>query len=188
MERETLYINLFGGPSISKSTTGAGVFNLLKLHDIDAEIVTEFAKDLVWEERINTLRDQRYIFGKQYHRIWRLNGKVDIVVTDSPLFLSVIYGKLNSAVQESFYEDVLTAVDEFANFNIILTRTKKYNQNGRIQTEDKAREIDLMIRDSLDEYGHKYIIVPGDYDAPNKIVEIVLEKFDKKVEYKISKI
>ena len=83
---------------------------------------------------------------------------------------------------------MLTAVDEFVNFNIILTRTKKYNQNGRMQTEDEAREIDLMIRDSLDEYGHKYIIVPGDYDAPNKILEIVLEKFDKKVEYKISKI
>ena len=46
-----LCVNLFGGPGIGKSTTAAGVFNLLKLHGIETELITEFAKDLVWEER-----------------------------------------------------------------------------------------------------------------------------------------
>ncbi len=54
-------VNLFGGPSAGKSTTAAGVFALLKLHDLRSELVTEFAKDLTWEKREKTLNNQYYI-------------------------------------------------------------------------------------------------------------------------------
>jgi len=60
----TLIVNLFGGPSSGKTTMAAGLFCLLKMHGIDCELVTEFAKDLVWEERFKTLKNQQYIFGK----------------------------------------------------------------------------------------------------------------------------
>ncbi len=185
MEKETLYINLFGGPSISKSTTAAGVFTLLKLHDIDSEIVTEFAKDLVWENRISTLKDQRYLFGKQYHRLWRLKGNVDVVVTDSPLLLGIVYAKLNNYSNELFYNDIIGAIGEFNNFNIMLTRTKKYNPNGRLQTEEEAKKLDLLIENSLNEYNYDYTKVLGNYDAANTITEIILKNFGQELKYKI---
>ena len=58
---------------------------------VNAELVTEFAKDKVWEESKAVFQNQQYIFGKQYFRLTRLEGKVDVVVTDSPILLSAYY-------------------------------------------------------------------------------------------------
>jgi ABC-type glutathione transport system ATPase component len=55
---ETIMVNIYGGPGCGKSTTAAGVFTLLKIHKIDCELVTEFAKDLTWENRHKTLENQ----------------------------------------------------------------------------------------------------------------------------------
>lgn len=66
-----LVVNLFGGPGSGKSTCAAGVFTLLKLSGVNAELVTEYAKDLTWEKRHVTLANQHYIFGKQLQRLKR---------------------------------------------------------------------------------------------------------------------
>ena len=55
--------------------------------------LVEYAKDKVWEESTEVFKNQAYIFGKQYFRISRLNDKVDVVVTDSPILLSSFYSK-----------------------------------------------------------------------------------------------
>ena len=78
-----LIINLFGAPGAGKSTGAAYVFSQLKAAGINAELVTEFAKDKVWEETKAVFESQAYIFGKQYLRISRLVGKVDVASTES---------------------------------------------------------------------------------------------------------
>lgn len=81
-------INLLSGPGAGKSTTAAGLFYQMKLKGINVELITEYAKDMTWEERYNTLSNQLYIFAKQYSRQLRVKNKVDYIVTDSPLLLS----------------------------------------------------------------------------------------------------
>ena len=44
-----LVVNLFGVPGAGKSTGAAYIFSKLKLVGINAELITEFAKDKVWE-------------------------------------------------------------------------------------------------------------------------------------------
>ena len=49
---------VFGGPGCGKSTLMARIFAELKTRGYDCEMVTEFAKDLVWEKRDETFKDE----------------------------------------------------------------------------------------------------------------------------------
>ena len=88
-----IVVNLFGVPGAGKSTGAAYVFSKLKMQGINAELVTEFAKDMVWENNNKVLMNQEYIFGSQSYRLDRLRDKVDVIVTDCPLFLTAFYNK-----------------------------------------------------------------------------------------------
>jgi hypothetical protein len=183
--KEALIINLFGGPGISKSTTAAGVFSLLKLHDVECELVTEFAKELVWEERKLTLKNQQYIFGEQYHRLWRVADKVDVVITDCPLLLGVVYGSINKNINTAFINNVLKSIEEFDNINVVLNRVKKYSQNGRNETEEQAKEIDKKIIETFNISKMWYTKVDGNYEGINDITEIILSRFSKEIKFRM---
>lgn len=64
-----IVVNFFGGPGAGKSTTSAHLFSLLKMSEINCELVTEFAKDLTWSESVKMLGFQPYVFGEQAWRI-----------------------------------------------------------------------------------------------------------------------
>lgn len=177
-----IVINLFSGPGCGKSTTAAGVFSLLKLHGVNAEYVPEFAKDLTWEERHKTLANQYYIWAKQYHRMWRLRDEVDVIVTDSPLLLTLMYGEICETHRSTV---VSTFNDIFDNVNYFLLREKKYNPKGRSQTEQEAREIDTNICDMLDENNVVCTRVPGNFYGIDTITRLVLQRLGKKTKYLI---
>lgn len=138
MMKKTIVINLIGGPCSGKSTTAAGVFYLLKKAGINCEMALEFAKDKVWEESFRTLDDQIYIFAKQYHKLWRLKNKVDVIITDSPLLLSLYFDKEKSY---NFSNLILECYNKFDNVNYFLVPPQNYEESGRIQTKSEAREI-----------------------------------------------
>lgn len=142
-----LVVNFFGGPGSRKSTTRAKLFANLKVRGINCEEAPEYAKDIVWEERFNILNQQIYILAKQDHRLRRLDGKVDVAITDSPLVLSSIYGKNESP---EFHAVVRQLFDSYRNFNVYLQRGETpYNPAGRTQSLIEAKALDLEIADFL---------------------------------------
>lgn len=123
-QKPTLIVNFFAGPGTGKSTTAAGVFSELKWRGIDCEIAAEYAKEQVWAENFGPLSCQPYVFGKQLYRLHRLRGNVDVVLTDSPLLLSLIYGEKEGV---EFRRFVLSVYNRFNNLNFFLQRQKGYN-------------------------------------------------------------
>ena len=151
---ETKIINLFGGPGCGKSTTASGIFYELKKRGYECELSPEFAKDKVWEDSLRTLDDQIYIFGKQYHRIWRLIGKVEYIICDSPLLNSVIYDSTDNQYLKGL---VVSEFKKMNNINVFIERGNVFVQNGRNQDEEESKHIDSKIIDLLDEIGEKYV-------------------------------
>ena len=168
-----MIVNLFGGPGTGKSTSMAHIFAELKWRNIECEMAPEYAKDKVWEQTVAVLENQMYIFGKQHHRIWRLAPVVDVVVTDSPLILSCIYGR---KMTPEFKAIVLQSFNVFDNFNIMLTRTKPYHPKGRLQTESEARDIDAEIRTLLMREGIPFTDYIAERESIGKIVDDICER------------
>lgn len=165
-----LVVNLAAGPGAGKSTTASGVFFKLKTAGYNCELVTEYAKDATWDESNKKLENQIYILGKQYHRLWRVVPKVDIVVTDSPLFLTIVYGEHEP---DSFRSLVLDLFHKNQNLVYFLERVKKYNPVGRNQSEQEARQIDAAVLNCLLDNNIAFETLQGDSDAVDHIVEDV---------------
>lgn len=166
-------VNLFGGPGVGKSTTAAGLFFLMKQAPHEVELVTEYAKELVWAKRESMFRQQHYVFAKQSDRLERLRGKVDWVVTDAPLLLSIVYGRETSQEHSGFEQYVNDVSNSHSNVNIFLHREKPYNASGRTQTAEQAISLDAKIFDLLVGLSRPFHWVKGNEHAPWTIYELI---------------
>jgi len=177
-------INLFGGPGSGKSTTAAGLFYFMKLRHLNVELVTEYAKDLLWSDRLTNMQEQQeYIFAKQNYRLHRLRDKVDYVVTDSPLLLSYVYSKANHEHQsvpdwpayDTFLKFVVTSFNTYDNCNILLHRPDTFQQAGRDRDEKQSKDIDIRIAQMLYELDIPHIAFNTDDNTINNIMDIIGE-------------
>lgn len=141
----TTYINLFGGPGVGKSTTAASLFVEMKKAGLKVELVTEVAKDFVWEDRSTTLTIQPYITIKQFRNLVRLKGKVDYVITDAPILLGCMYAdRYAPTLPLSYKQFIVDLHNQELNpsVNIVLQRSFEYDSTGRYQTKQEAEEFD----------------------------------------------
>ena len=171
-----LLVNLCGAPGAGKSTGAAYIFSKLKMKGINAELVTEYAKDKVWEESTKLIQDQLYVFGNQWHRLSRLRNKVDVVITDSPLLLSLVYNPDKELFGKDFENLVVNLSKSFnERLNYFINRVKPYNENGRLQTEAEANELSLIIKQIFINNDEKLFDVDGDLEGYDSIVLDVCE-------------
>lgn len=185
--KNTLVVNLIGGQGSGKSTMMANLFAWLKWHNVDCEMCTEFAKELVWEERKETFKDELYIFAKQNHRLFRCNGKVDVIITDRPLIMSavynMVYGDSEDVHWNGVYEHLVNETfDKYNNFNVFLERVKPFNPNGRNETEEQAKEFDKKFKYYLDFMDIPYIQFAGTESSVPLIGELVLKRLENEGE------
>lgn len=171
----SLVVNFYGGPGSGKSTLAAGVFYELKQRATNVELSREYAKDIVWRGTEVLLEDQIYVFAKQRRRIKDLEHKVDIIVTDSPIMMSLIYGKGES---NSFRELVREENAKHNNLNMFVKRDpdRPYNPSGRYQTKEQAEALDKEMLDMLHQNKQEYKLVTS--NDPGLVIWFIKEKLN----------
>ena len=175
---QTIIVNLFGAPGAGKSTGAAYIFSKIKMAGVNAELVTEFAKDKVWEESKEVFNNQIYIFGKQSFKISRVMNKVDIIITDSPIILSSFYNS-DETIQEELDALVMKTFNSYNNMNYFIERVKPYQEKGRFQTEEESDQIADEVSTLLDEKKVDYEVIAGDTEGYDYIVKQILHKLGK---------
>jgi hypothetical protein len=165
----TTVINLLGGPNCGKSTVAAELYAQMKRKHMNVEMVREVAKEWAWEGKKIGPFEQIAIIGEQIKRESSLFGKVDYIVTDSPVVLGAFYFEHNHKQKfmgEMVYDYYKFAKSKDIKFeHYIIPRTDEpYNQIGRFETEEQAKDIDSAI--------HFYMFQGNDH---SKIVNNILK-------------
>ena len=113
MAKQSIVVNLFAGPGAGKTTCAWEIASELKKRGYEAEYVSEYAKEFVWDNNMEmldgSLKHQQMLYNEQLHRITRLLGKVDFIVTDSPTLLSAQYLK---EPNEEFKNKIIESLKE----------------------------------------------------------------------------
>lgn len=161
-------INFFGGPGAGKSTAASGLFYELKKRWFRAELVTEFAKELVWSGSSHMLSHQNFIFATQENRLARLEGQVDVAVSDSPLLLSAYYAP--DHYQISFKQSVFDFFESYSNINIFVRRSHQYSAAGRLQNQEEADAISQTMEDFLLDNGIPYYAITASDASPRYLL------------------
>jgi len=174
----TTVINLYGGPGTGKSTYAAFLFSLLKQKGLDAELVTEYVKQWAWDGKQPVNYDQFYLFGKQAKKEYSLFGKVDYVVTDSPMLVCAYYSGLYGTPEQGtlfrhMYQTYIKMCEasgvEIKHY--FLKRLKPYNPKGRFQNEQQAKDIDLELKIFMKSLGIKFEEIDGSKEALEQLSE-----------------
>ena len=177
----TVVVNMLGGSGIGKSTTAAGLYYQMKLRHEQVELVREYVKILAWQGIKPGQYDQVNIFGEQCKLEHALYGKVDYIVTDSPIVLAPIYEVYyhgDSMMEEATIKFLKkSAANDIKQLNIVLERAKDYDEKGRYQTLEEAMVVDDMVKDFLTRYNMPYHVVGGSDDGRvKKIMELIDEQ------------
>ncbi|MGN0569257.1 MAG: AAA family ATPase [Candidatus Fimenecus sp.] len=164
MKHNTVVVNLVAGPGAGKTTCAWEIAAELKKAGLVVEYVPEVAKEYVWEGRTDlldgTLEHQRQLYEKQNHRVQCLMGKVDVVVTDSPIILSLLYLKERNS---AFENEVIRQFKSQQNFTLFVQRGAHFEKEGRIHDREQSARLDKKVLDLLNDnniYYGKYT-----YDA-----------------------
>jgi deoxyadenosine/deoxycytidine kinase len=174
-------INIFGGPGIGKSSIAAGVTYKLKKNHINCDQPYEFPKLLAWDDNHSAIQDQLYVLANQHRGIVKSYGKVDYIVLDSPILLSLTYRNYykgteypSSLYGESFDKMVLDTFNQYDNINIVLDRADGvHNNDERYQNLEESKELDGVIENSLIENNIPFHKIKVDDDTVDDIMKLV---------------
>lgn len=159
-----LVVNLLGGPCTGKSVLASQLFVALKKKGISVDLISEFAREEIYSNSHKNLENQVYVFGHQQHRLWRLQGKVQVAITDSPLLLNICYAKTKNPAFEEF---VIQEYRLYHNLNYLMLRDhNKFpfdrEDVGRIHDAEESSVIDEQIKNLLEKYELEFLpIKPG---------------------------
>lgn len=178
MNNKCLHINLFGGPSVGKSLTAMELASAMKRDHLDAEYVSEIAKDLVFSKDFFTLGDQLLILARQHHTYYKMETQMDYTINDGAFILSLAYVQENEHLPlELFKELIVTMFKSYNTLNIFVERNLEYpyQESGRYQTLEEAIQLDEKIKHILIDNNIEFYSIKSDENIVKNIYNLVKE-------------
>lgn len=172
----TRVLNLYGGPCVGKSTLAAGITFMMKTAGYNVELVTEVAKDYVWENSKIIFNNQLYLTTNQYHNMFRLKEYADFIITDAPLLNCAAY--FPDDYPDCVMETVKWMHDQFDNTNFYIDRVIPYNPKGRKHSEEESKLVDARIRHLLTEYEVSYQIVDANDNTAKRLSSLLIDRLE----------
>ena len=183
--RKSIYVNFVGAPSVGKSLMSAMTYAELKSLHLNAEMVQEYAKMLVYMEDYEMLNCQWMVSFQQYKMLKAMQGKVDFICCDSPLLIGMFFNRYHATNVCDVEKTEAMILDKMRELQpsiyILLERNTDFpfETEGRMQTEAECIEIDKQIKDLLDAKGIEYLSVKSDKSSIPAIVEYILYRTHK---------
>lgn len=178
-KKNTLCVNLYGGPGTGKSVQQALIFARLKMWGVDAIMSMEIAKRHVYSGS-KDIATQEGLFGDQLKELNLFNNNVEVIVTEAPLLFNIIYDKAYAKTSNiDFHRTVSNRYKEFNNMDFLFTRTHEYQQEGRYQDESGAREIDEIIQQVLKENAVVPHVIEPHEESAITIARLIMKKLGK---------
>lgn len=141
----TVIINAFAGPGAGKTVSAWEIAAKLNRLGYETELVTAYAKELVWNGRSEMLdgsiENQLEILQEQVHRIDLLVGKVDFIITDAPLLQNAQYLR---EYDEDYELLTLSLFKQYRNFSYIVEERSKQQRD-----QEQGVDMDSQIVETL---------------------------------------
>lgn len=183
--KKTYLINIIAGPSAGKTTICALLFAELKIRGFCVEYVQEYAKTLVWTKNFDLLNNQYYVTQNQFNLMKQMIGEVEFIITDGSILHGLYYNRHNrdnTSNIEKTEKLIIDSYNQFNNINIFLDRGDfPYEVQGRIQNENEAKDIDVILKHMLKQMNINFVKVKSDASDENleKIITYILDQTKK---------
>jgi len=179
----TTVINFIAGPGVGKSVMTSLAFAKLKIMGYNAEIIPEYAKQLVWTEEYELLNNQYHVSYYQNKLLSSLIGKTDLVITDGCLLHGLVYNMINpdnTSDKDKTKHAILAWFNSFNNINVLLERNPVmiYQQEGRQQTPEEAIHVDNLLKYQLFSNNIEYRSFKSGEDSIPVILQYIEEKIN----------
>lgn len=178
-KKETIVVNIIGGPGVGKSILTSDVFSALKREGVCCEISAEYIKKKLREKALKAVESQIYIFAKQQYQLFTLKDEVDVIITDSPIFFSTVYDKTKCPLLRGL---IMKEFNKYKTINYLIERddSKEYEEEGRYQDLNGAKKVDTQMVKFLEEEKIEHKVMYGiGSKTLNTIVKDVIAKLNE---------
>lgn len=143
----------------------------------------EFPKALAWDNNQSAIQDQLYVLANQHRGIVKSYGKVDYIVLDSPIILSLVYRNMYEGTSypstlyssDHFDKLVIDIHNQYDSINILLERSDSgiHNNDERYQNLEESIKLDNKIEETLINNNIPYHKIKVGNNTVKKIVKLL---------------
>jgi hypothetical protein len=177
-KKKCVVINMTGGPGVGKSIIACELFVQLKKRFVSCDISSEYIKRKIREDARKVIQNQIYIFAKQQFQLFGMKDNVDVIITDSPIFLSAVYDDTQC---EHLRALIMKEYGNYQNLTYYIERDKTvaYEQEGRYQNEAGAKLVDDKVKNFMIDNKIEHKVLNGiGQESLNIIVEDVMKELN----------